>query len=514
MSHDSVVSDALTDLGLSASPFTPGDSASADFISPLRENQVQRAAHLCRYGDQLLVVVGGRGAGKSFFLTKLALDLAEEPQLIEMDAAIYKDSESRFWPDLLNQLTSPVDVADSLGAQIAAVRKYLAQCEEPPMLLMDNADTFSDQLLAVLMSLMSAGAGQPMIKVVFTGDTRLVERLDALNNIEVMVYDLELAVVTVEQWLNFCDIQLRLYGLSGDSPITEEVLEGIISDAGINVRKTFERLDDQLREVTVTSIPDKGSLGLPPMHLALIVGLVLFLLLVVLLGERLWGEDQSQTPPAFDKKSEVVVYDAALDESPASEIVEAALAVEQSSTDAAVAMASEPVKQEPPAQEAVTLAPIENAGSPSVVEKTEPAPVPAVQNAVPQTVPQDEDVKPAAAPSVAVNSPAEELVVEAPPTESTADDSFNLPDNRYVLQILAASKPTALREFVALQPNRDSLRIAKIKRGDGSWFVLLQGNYASPEAARSAVKSLPKAQQKDGVWPRKTDDIKRILFDN
>ena len=513
MSHDPVVSDALTELGLSGSPFTPGDNASADFISPLRENQVQRAAHLCRYGDQLLVVVGGKGAGKSFFMTKLAMDLVEEPQLIEFDAAQYGEDEQGFWGYLLNQLTTPVAVVEGVGAQIAAIRQYLAQAEQPPVLLVDNADAFSDQLLAVLLSLMASGAGEPVIKVVFAGDSRLVERLDALNNLEVMVYDLELAVVTVEQWLNFCDIQLRLYGLSGASPITQESLEEIISEAGINVRKTFERLDDQLREVTVASMPKKGSLGLPPMHLALIVGLVLILLIVVLIGERLWGEDQSQSPPEFDKKTDVVVYDAALAEPEASELAQAARVVEQ-----AASAPSEPAQPAPASAEvaktsqaAMAEAPVEEGQSPPAmphIEERPTADAPSV--AVPAVAPAAEPQP--VQPALVEPAPVEQV----PPASSSsaASSSFDLPDNRFVLQILAASKPTALREFVAQQPNRDSLRIAKIKRGNGSWYVLLQGDYASPDAARAAVSTLPKAQQKDGVWPRKTDDIKRILIDD
>ncbi|BFM05193.1 SPOR domain-containing protein [Halioxenophilus aromaticivorans] len=529
MSHDPVVNDALTELGLSGSPFTPGDCASADFISPLRENQVQRAAHLCRYGDQLLVVVGGKGAGKTFFLTKLSLDLAEIPQLVMMDAADYAEAEDEFWAALVAQLgAQSLSMSDSVGAQIAAIRKHLAQCEDPPVLLLDNAEAFSDQVLAVLLSLMSSGAQESALKSVLAGSSKLVERLDALNNIEVMIYDLELAVVTVEQWQNFCDIQLRLYGLSGDSPITEDVLEGIISDAGINVRKIFEQLDDQLREERVTSIPEKGSLGLPPMHLALIVGLVVCLLLMVLVGERLFGGEEPATAPTFEKQADVVVYDSkgsaaqAANEAKIAQDMASDITKQDASNldyDANGSDSVQPIIANRAAEaEPQVAAEVSQAITEAINEQSEAVAEPLVTGQAQQGTPIASGNATEATPEqdIRLVPPEQAQPVESAPAPSArAPSSINdLPDGRYVLQILAASKAEGLQAFVDDQSNRDSLRIAEIKRGSGSWFVLLQGNYASPEAARSAVKYLPKDQQKDGVWPRKTEDIKRILIEN
>ena len=555
MSQDSVASDALSELGLSGSPFTPSDYASADFISPLRENQVQRAAHLCRYGDQLLVVVGGKGAGKTFFLTKLAHDLADIEQLVVIDGAKYSESGETFWGDLLQQLAGANAASDSsVGAQIAALRKVLSQCDEPPVLLVDNADAFDDQVLAVLLSLMSTGVHEVPLKTVFAGSSRLVERLDNLNNLDVMIYDLELAIVTVEQWQNFCDIQLRLHGLSGASPISDDAIEAIINDAGINVRKIFDRLDDQLREVNVTSLPSKGNLGLPPMHVALIVGLVAILVLVVLLGERLWGGDDNAEVPVFDKDTEVVVFDSAAPppESAVQELYANANApaaadstsVNRAADTVSAAIAELDAAAAEAASQAASTPDVKLNGADLDVANLDEADLDAAEvaesvgaNAPVLTLPEAAaEIGQAATtqsgvtePSVSQPSASEssvsqpEVVVEAAsapkgtaiasssPSSAATTSAFDLADGRYVLQIMASSNSQALNDFVVKQPNRASLRIVNIERSGADWYVLVQGDYASPEAARAGLRKLPKSQQRDGVWPRKTDDLRQLL---
>lgn len=535
MSQDSVTSDALTELGLSGSPFTPSDFASSDFISPLRENQVQRAAHLCRYGDQLLVVVGGKGSGKTFFLTKLSQDLADIPHLLVMDAAKYGESGDLFWGNLLEQLMgSAASAHTGIGAQIAALRQFLAKCEEPPVLLVDNADTFDDQALAIVLSLMSAGVGEVPIKTVLVGNSSLVERLDDLNNIDVMIYDLELAIVTVQQWQNFCDIQLRLHGLSGTNPITEESLQHIINDAGINVRKVFERLDDQLRETKVTALPSKGNLGLPPLHVALIAGLVGVLVLLVLVGEHLLGGDDTPPVPTYDKDTEVVVYDPAAEEAElaqlraASQISEPAKAVIPSGVEAEPAKTSTrgpesigalnaPVAPEVREQVALKVPQTEEDAK-AVVEALEErqaelaAAVPVVAE------PEPVDIEPIAQVAEATSRTVSttDIPVVAPKPEPVSETrltpSFDLPDGRYVLQIMASSDEGALRDYYAQQSNKSSLRIVNVDRSGKSWFLLLQGNYADVEAARAGIAKLPASQRRDGIWPRSSESVKEILL--
>ena len=71
-----------------------------------------------------------------------------------------------------------------------------------------------------------------------------------------------------------------------------------------------------------------------------------------------------------------------------------------------------------------------------------------------------------------------------------------------------------MEKFKALQSNGETLRIANVKRSGGDWYVLLQGDYSDAGAARAGIARLPKSQQKDGVWPRKVEDLKRILVED
>jgi len=541
MSSDPVGSDALSAIGLSGSPLSPSDNASADFVSPLRENQVQRASHLCRYGDQMLVIAGGPGSGKTFFLTKLAIDLADLPNLVILDAGQYDESADAFWSDLLRQLEPMADDnLFSVGAQLAKLRSLLAQYEEPPVLLIDNGHKFSDSVLAMLLSLMSSVGGSVALKTVLAGDQQLVQRLDALNSVEVTVYDLELAAVSTEQWQNFCDIQLRLFGLAGESPIDAESLQVIVAVADGNVREIFERLDDKLREVSVAPTPKTGNLGLPPLHLAMLVGLVVCLVLVVLAGGRLWGDgDEDPEESAYDKNADVKLYDQRPE--PATKVVTIDDSIGRSSADQTLGpplgASDEPApmtsaddsyaagkdlpKAENPGEDEVNLPVATSEPKPAVKvpvsqpQSTTVKPAPAPEPSPSASVPQVADTTTATTAPKGTSIASQKQSSDKPKTASTASSwkgsRFDLPDNRYVLQIMAATNAEALEDFVATQSNRNTLYVVNIKRSGGDWFVLLQGDYASPEAARAAIKTLPKAQQKDGVWPRSALEIKAYL---
>ncbi|WP_317932196.1 SPOR domain-containing protein [Halioxenophilus sp. WMMB6] len=502
MSENSTADDYLASLGLQESPFLPASFHSAPLISPIREQQLARAAHLCRYGEQMLVVVAGVGGGKSFFLSKLAFELVDIPQVHLLDALEFTSAEALF-SELLQRLQPGFDEepSENLGAALARLRSFLSQCLEPPLVLIDNAERLTDSELAMLLSLMASPGGAVAIKVVVSGDADLVARLDALNNLDVMIYDLELAEVTAQQWQDYCDAQLQSCGLAGTPLLSKDELRSLINGAHGDVGRVLQGIDAKLQ---AQSLAPKGagfSLGLPPAHLAVLISLVACLVLVVLAGERLWGSGGQEEP---EPQLEVVSLPEPL--------------VPQTPTVVAAEPLTASAESSPARVEPAPVAPAANTVVPTVISaKSEPVALPAVPAPQPEqmSVPQAE--KPAAEePGTAIASPTQVSEAASPvaaPVKAGVN-TLNLPGEHYVLQIMGASKSSALEDFVTGQPNQSSLHIVTMARSGGSWYVLLQGDYASAAAARAAIKTLPKSQQKDGVWPRKVADINRILTED
>lgn len=509
-------------------PFS-ADPENSPFVSPVRESQLQRAAHQLRYGELLLVLAGVGGAGKSFFFAKLTQDLRDMPQVIAFDAQALNAPEA-FLGFILESLKPQMALEPGVpvGALLATIRAALAQNIEPPVLMIDNADALSDKALAMLLSLIASAGGSVTMKTVLAGSSRLVERLDHLNTLEVLIYDIELANLTEGQWQEYVTVELAEFGLPVPKSLSDERIADIaLSEAG-HVGNTLSVFTGELRAAqAVESEPASASfrLGLPPTHLFTILALVACLALVVLAGERLWsgmgqGEsivdlarplpssaepaesDQSiSETPLFDKSTEPVSVgsnepnnELSLGESeseiPESSVVELKGSIGEGTAESAQELDAE-VQSSKDQAAAAEVAP--------VVEIME----------------RDEESLPVSvAPGTPIASNNSAQTIESPSKAISEGLLASIPDDHYLLQIMAAQNRASLEAFVAAQSNARSLKIVNTPRATGDWFVLLQGDYASVSAAKAGIKSLPQAQQKDGVWPRKAADIKQLMGAN
>ena len=182
MSVETLDNDFVTQLGLTRAPFVAGEAVSANFVSPIREGQLQKAAHQIRYGELMMVVVGTKGSGKTFFLDKLELDLVDLPQIIRLDIGADTSPEA-FLLSILAGLRPQaiLEQPQPIGALLASIRAVLAQCSEPPVLILDNAGQLADKELAMLLSLIASVGGAVAMKTVMAGDQALVSRLDNSN---------------------------------------------------------------------------------------------------------------------------------------------------------------------------------------------------------------------------------------------------------------------------------------------------------------------------------------------
>lgn len=518
MSEISSVGEPLKDDGSIGAP-TVQPQASQRFFNSAREQVLQRAAHLCRYGEQLLVVVADNDQGKSYFLEQLVNDLK-----VSTRSVVVKSRESDSAVEVLSQVLElligePVETEDnSIGALLARIRVCLSQDSMgSPVVIIDDANWLTDEVLSMVLSLLTSGFESSPLKVVMAGNQELVARLDRLGGIEAMIYDLELPLPTASEWLAYAD------ELGASSAIDEEGIEQIIKAN----QNRYSRIIEDIEQRVFSSIaePEASSrLGLPPLHLAAGVVLLALLLGIFVFGDWLWSSD-SQTANA-DVPNDIVVVDAgsvasgssestqylnsdvalapAIDPGAIEEDIEASLVVNSGESES-----SNPQGQENNAK-AIVSAPVDNAEPKSIPElKSSPESSRVAVDEQKQSSAGDNNLPLEASSEAPVST--ESASVQS---VSNASSFLARPDSNYVLQIMAARNKETLEQFRRIQSNRASIELVALKRNNQDWFVLLQGNYSNAQQARNAIETLPEIQKKDGVWPRSVGEIKRSITAN
>ncbi len=517
MSEISSVGEPLKDdISIGSSTLQP--QASQRFFNSAREQVLQRAAHLCHYGEQLLVVVADNDQGKSYFLEQLVNDLK-----ISARSVVVKSRESDSAVKVLNQvlellIDEPVETEDnSIGALLARIRVCLSQDSMgSPVVIIDDANWLTDEVLSMVLSLLTSGFESSPLKVVMAGNQELVARLDRLGGIEAMIYDLELPLPTASEWLAYAD------ELGASSVIDEDGIEQIVKEN----QNRYSRIIEDIEQRVFSSIaePEVSSrLGLPPLHLAAGVVLLALLLGIFVFGDWLWSSDSQTTN--VDAPSDIVVVNAGSVASGSSE------STQYLNSDAEVA----PVIDPSVIEEDIEASLVVNSSEPessnqqgqenntdAIVSAFEDSPE-SKNSLEPKNSPEHSEAVKGQVQSLAGNNHlslevSSEAAVsgEAASVQRVSNPSSFLarPDSNYVLQIMAARNKETLEQFRQTQSNRASIELVTLKRNSQNWFVLLQGNYSNAQQARNAIETLPEIQKKDGVWPRSVGQIKRSITEN
>lgn len=85
------------------------------------------------------------------------------------------------------------------------------------------------------------------------------------------------------------------------------------------------------------------------------------------------------------------------------------------------------------------------------------------------------------------------------PEINTSTNSAIIKDEHYAVQLSASKSAEGLRKLVK-QHNLTNYQIYETKRNNETWYILVQGNYATADEAKKAIKSLPDALQNDKPW--------------
>ena len=489
-------------LDLGADPFDDRFESDYFYTGGERQQLCDQLTEFGQIGGQVALLVGVTGCGTSEVLDRSLVGLQDI-----MDCC-YLDAEEEPDPDqvlalLADQLCyhpgppniplasqdAAINLVDFLGILDANID---AGGTETILIAVDQAHFLSLESLQLLLSL--ANSTDNRLRLVLVGEYQLEEL------VELAGYDLEqfkrweLLPLSAEESGEYLLGLLQTVGYAGEQPFSQQQLRDLqLRSAGSCWQ--LEQLAAQLLLTLHSENASASSSILPTPHRVAIA-----LVVIVLLGIGLYWQPGSQEPaPADAKPAQTATASSpaplmtlppvieqgkgannapdlpesgeSIDALQTAE-VNATLAVEQQPKDELLEDAllkDELLKDEPPEE-----APLEKAAA------SEPLPVLA------------EASKP------------------KPPANNFSEHEKRLlsyPSSSYMLQLLGSVNESSAKAFADLYSDSVTMMYFKTQRNNSPWYVVVTGPYNSLQAARDAIKTLPKGLQEQKPWAKSLADI-------
>ncbi|TVZ40566.1 DamX protein [Alteromonadaceae bacterium 2753L.S.0a.02] len=488
----------------------------AFFNTPERAGLIEQLQHLVQFGEGLPVIVGDTGMGKSTLLRHLANQLEQ----VDFCAHIELSGYTRIAQALAAVLTAfkvvPKSGAGELLAQVRHFAQQLASEQLKAVLLLDNAHNLDDAALGAVISLLqgndSSGYG---LQLVFSSKPGLVNRMDALQLIDIPVYDFALPALTAAQLADFL-MSARFGGASATllnkSDITR-LWGQTLGNPGASLRLAQKR---DKRDTVSLGLPALAFLkGVPLGHVIAMVLLVSVLVWAILVRDKGAGSNTVTIPVAAIGDAQPTTQPRPRD-APISNRDSAANSEQIFKESTGINPSKERVSNS--LDKSLTIAPVTD------IQPLAASPLPAITSIpvpTPTTTPTPAPTPISAPPIVLATqeptkAPAGAITSQAGSSELNDDEAFLMSrgDKEFTLQVLAASQKPALQSYVMRQANRKDLYIYQVERNGRRLFVVVAGIYDSKDTALLARESLPAEQRKGGPWPRSMLDVKREIAEN
>ncbi len=498
-----------------ADTIEPAFFATADIRSKLDE-----VVHLCQFGGNVVALLGDKGVGKTAFLSEARKELADTSFCCVVDAALMVSAEDVF-KQMISQLELPVEPSSTIGEMLAALRQVMSDTSfHRVVIIIDDADFLNESIVSGLLSLFQ-GAQGGQFHLLLSGNNNLIERLDSLDIVDVLIYDVSLDPFTHEDVTEYIDFKFSRVGKDSADYFNQGEIDAIYKQSRgfpAEINSAAQRLllsntgADDLDAVDV-----ERKTGLPLLHMGLLIVLLAALIMLLLYV----GDDDLP-----DEASPVSV-----------EILQPPIAkeAEPDAIDLAIAKLDAEAQSQAEAKEVEkpsvgdSVAPLEKTD-----EAKQPSPADAVDQASQQNQIVPEDAKqPVVSESDIKKELKEELEREserlkaqagtdkAEPKSAVADDNkqfsageqavLGWSDTAFTLQLIGAGQKESVERYIASQPNASKLVLVSLLRNGKPWYVVITGVYENAQLARRAVQSLPQNQVNGGPWPKKVSDLKRDM---
>lgn len=496
-------------------PRTPGFR----FFTPKRKPVLAELHHLARYSNQLLVVTGPEGSGKTLLRQALvASSNKESVQCVVLSAREFSSEDA-----LLGYVCQAVsadgrDVGSLLqksqASDAVGIQLYL---------VVDDAEELEPSALSMLAEIAEAGQSAPRV-FLFADESRIAPALQSLQTSpeDGVVHLAALQPLDLAETRDYLGQRLEGAGqgleLLADEQVTAIHKRSQGWPGGINAAARQVMLE-AMEQAPIAAAARATRGGLPVRTLAALALVALGVGFAWYMGER--PKEPETTVLALPEPIPEVRLsgEAAVEPSlpPTAPLPAGAAPIVDSSSSpqpsvAAADTAPDISAPESPASAATTVPPVLTQDAPAVVG----APV------KPIVVEEPQEAAVAATEPPPVVAPAKPPVaaspVEPPKPAATANGGVRNTQwyrqqsaSRYAVQLLGTRSEQAATAFVKTHAQLSDIGYFATEHQGAPWFVVTQGSYGGRQAAQAGVADLPQALRNSKPWPRSFGDIQKSL---
>lgn len=542
-SENSTASPYLAFYGLSREPFADDIEFDLYYPEPNRTQQIDILHHLTQYSDEVLVVIGPEGGGKSTLLQQFAAKASDTWQVARIDAKggidernlmqqFYRqlelDARAATHPELLDQLQHHLD--------------SLLHNARQGVLLIDNAHQLTVTALQRVLQLASLRnfTDKPLLRVILFAEASLDDKL--ADPLLAQLADIPRRRIDIRPFSEEHCVHYILHRLSearfiANEPFSEGVLRKICKQSAgwpgrINALAHQRLLDSLPKTEQPPELPGISDKSLYKPQRLVGIAIVTTLLLTLILWDVL-GDLFETHPTATGLEAEMSALVEHADTPP-------------ERTLQALALPTEPRKEVPATPPTVIKTPQITHDEPQP-EQTPPAPARKLVPAHTPGKPTDAPAAPApntatstasgpaaratTAPTVVAEktspSPAGKQSRPATDHDTPVDKQWKplpdwLPERRhawirernpqhYTLQVVAGEHLNTLQKFIRRHRLDEQIAFYRSTRKGQPWYALIYGEYPSKQAAIDARSRLPKKLRRLKPWIRDFASIQASL---
>ncbi len=508
--ESSLLSDYRQRYGLSIDPFM--DDPHFPFYTGAQRRQIlEQVLHLCQFSQNLLVVAGDYGVGKTRMAQALIDALDDADDICFVEGQINSDINS-----LLAEVFEQFELSSLL--EFSAFCKNKSEQDGLVVLIVDNAHHLNDDVVLDLVNLLQEHAGSRLHLVLFA-EPHLLNRLEHVDAPDLVLTDFLLEKFSLSDAVDYLNFRMEMADYLGPEIFTESKVESWWRQSQGQLLSLHEFAQEKLLASVSSSsnvVRGKSSQLVPHIVAAsALMGVLMF-------GYFYWGHDsssksidpavstsipvESPTPAALPVQTAArSVPVVATTSSIASDVIPAV----NQSTASLTSQNSATVKPEPVLKQSVVPLVQTN----SLESKTLPT---QSQPSVSQSSKEVKKVSVSSAPARAVaTAKSKDVDVVAAKTASELSDQerdiLSWGASEFTLQLVGLSNEKAAREFIASQPNKKDLILFRSLRQGKDWFVVVTGRFPTSAKARQAVQNLPPAQSAASPWPREIKVIQQEI---
>lgn len=473
------VSKPLSRYGINIDPFAPSNGKPIYFATCALAERLELIQHLLQYSDQLLLILGEHGSGKTTLIAQLLAKVSDPWRIYHIEANPMLDLQL-----LLRRIASacglPAEAQgrDGFEPYLEFLETHLDACEGSgviPVLLVDDAHELPLEALMFLFSLAKTDREGTRFHIGLFCEPEITARLEilALSPMKQdIMHVLDIPRFTEEQTRDYLSQRLINSGVSEDITFSEAAVRSIHEASGglpgrINMLARQALIEDE-------GVLEERVLEEKKRWQFIAAAALLAIFTLVLVVASLIEDETAPTLPA----------PAALPAPPHNSI----------EAPAGEMLAEIPLPPKSSGRQASekglgTGASLQSSGSPSPKPK-------APDNRSAQAVSKPPAEKPGRS-KAAADSKA-----EAP--------SEGQPSQGYMLQLLGTHTKETVNRFLAQHKLQGRASLYTTSRNGKPWYVVVYGPFPSRSKAMASIASLPPAVQALKPWPRAINGLKQV----